>query len=415
MVAPQLYCYLGIRTMDKAGAASSYVRSPETWWHRVKVLHVLNELLPSGAETMLRLSAEPWQRRGLNLEVLAVGDRPGTYAKQLADVGFVVHHHPIRPVTSFLPGYLRLLLTGRYDVVHVHVERANYFLAAVARSVGFPGVVRTVHNVFDFHGPLGSERQRQRRMLRRLGVVHVACGDSVAANELERFDNPTVLIRNTFDEARFYPATPAERADARRSLGAEPEDFLALVIGNCSSVKNHVTLLRALALPAAPRARLLHVGLENEESTGERLLADQLGLSDRVDFLGFIDNVPALLRAADCYVMPSLYEGLAVTALEMLGGGVPSIMTDVPGLRDLRPFVPDAWWVQPEPGAIAQALGEVASLPSEERERWIERTARVMRAHFGVEQHVTAYLDAYRHACMTRRDQRRARNSLYPE
>lgn len=374
----------------------------------VKVLHVLNELLPSGAETMLRLSAEHWQKRGLELEVLAVGDRRGTYAKQLAAVGFVVHHHPIRPVTAFLPAYLRLLLTGRYDVVHVHVERANYFLAGVARSVGFPGVVRTVHNVFDFHGELGDERKRQRRTLRRLGIVHVACGDSVAANERERFGNPTVLIRNTFDEARFYPASPTERADARRSLGAGPEDFLALVIGNCSSVKNHVTLLQALALPAAPHVRLLHVGLETEEDTGERRLAERLGLKGRVDFLGFVDDVPALLRAADCYVMPSLYEGLAVTALEMLGGGVPSIMTDVPGLRDLRPFVPDVWWVQPQPEAIAQALGQVAGLSSEEREQWTERTARVMREHFGVEQHVTAYLDAYRQACTSRRDRRRA-------
>jgi glycosyltransferase involved in cell wall biosynthesis len=379
----------------------------------VKVLHVLNELLPSGAETMLRLSAEPWQERGLELEILAVGDRLGTYARQLTDVGFVVHHHPIRPVVLFLPRYVWLLLTGRYDVVHVHVERANYFLAAVARSIGFPGVIRTVHNVFDFHGKLGDERRRQRRSLRRLGVIHVACGDSVASNERERFGNPTVLIRNTFDEARFRPATPAERADARRSLGAQREDFLVLVIGNCSRVKNHAALLQSLALPSAPRVRLLHVGLENEQDTGEQQLAEQLGIGDRVAFLGFVQDVPALLRAADCFVMPSLYEGLAVTALEMLGGGVPSIMADVPGLRDLRPFIPDAWWVKPEPQAIAQALGEVARLPTAERERWTERTSRVMREHFGVERHITAYVEVYRRATMTRSERGRTEESMY--
>jgi glycosyltransferase involved in cell wall biosynthesis len=369
----------------------------------VKVLHVLNELLPSGAETMLRLAAEPWRTRGLELEVLSLGDEVGTYASVLEDAGYRVHHIPLRPVKTWLPAYVRLLRRGRYDVVHVHPERANFALALIARIVGRAGVVRTVHNVFAFEGRLKLERRLQRGLLRRLGVVQAAVGESVRSNEQRRFGNRTVLVVNTFDEARFHPASRTERDVARSALGIGADEFVAVVIGNCSRVKNHGALIEALDLPAAPVTRLLHLGLEDEEATGERQLVEQHGLAERVAFLGFVDDVPMVLRAADCYVMPSLYEGLAVTALETLGAGVPSILTDVPGLRDLRPHLPLAWWVEPRPEPIASALAEVAGLGEAERQSWSDDAATMVRERFGVERHVSAYHDLYRSVARRRR------------
>jgi glycosyltransferase involved in cell wall biosynthesis len=362
----------------------------------VKVLHVLNELLPSGAETMLRLAAEPWREQDLDLEILSLGDEVGTYAAVLEDAGYRIHHVPLRPVKRWLSAYVRLLRVGRYDVVHVHPERANFALALLARTVGRAGVVRTVHNVFAFEGRLKLERHVQRGLLRRFGVVHAAVGESVRSNEQRRFRNSTVLVVNTFDETRFQPARRTDRDLARSGLGISDDEFVAVVIGNCSRVKNHGALIEALALPTAPVTRLLHLGLEDEEATGERRLVEQRGLEERVSFLGFVDDVPTVLRAADCYVMPSLYEGLAVTALETLGAGVPSILADVPGLRDLRAHLPIAWWVEPRPEPIARALAEVAGLGEAERRSWSDEAATMARQRFGVERHVGAYHDLYR-------------------
>lgn len=362
----------------------------------MKVLHVLNELRPSGAETMLRLAADPWQRDGLELHVMSVGDELGPYAKQLEAAGFRTHHLPLLPAKKFLPAYMRYLRAERFDVVHVHPERANFVFGAMARFIGGAGVVRTVHNVFEFEGRLRLERRTQRALLRAMGVIHVAIGASVREVERERFGNRTAFVRNTYDEGRFQPADAEQRQTAREALAASPDEFLIIVVGNCSHVKNHQVLLEALARAPLPHARLLHVGLENESETRERALAAEMELSDRVDFLGFVHDVIPLMHAANCYVMPSLHEGFPVAALEMLGGGLPSVLTDVPGLRDLKAYVPEALWISPTPDAIAEALVVIAELSSEQREQWSQATAKTIREQFGVERHASAYLRLYR-------------------
>jgi glycosyltransferase involved in cell wall biosynthesis len=362
----------------------------------MKILHVLNSLQPSGAETMLRLTAEPMLERGFRLEVLSVGRQVGSYAPALASAGYEVHHVPLEPVGPFLRSYAQLLRQGRYDVVHVHPERANVLLAGFARTYGRAGVVRTVHSRFAFAGRLRLERRLHRALLRRMGVVHVAIGASVSASEWQRFRNPTTTILNTFDEARFVAVTPSLRRAARAALGIDHETFVVSVVGNCGAVKNHEAAITALAELELPDAQLLHVGLENEASSGERRLADALGVLDRVRFLGFVEDVPSVLHASDCFVMPSRYEGFGVAALETLGCGIPAVLADVPGLRDIKAFVPDAWWVEPEPASLARAITAIALLDRGTRQSWGDAAAASVRRDFGVTRHVEGHLAVYR-------------------
>jgi glycosyltransferase involved in cell wall biosynthesis len=368
----------------------------------VRVLHILNELRPSGAETMLRLTAAPMRARGVELHILTIGADAGPYAEALGSAGFEVHHIPFRPIGSFVGRYLALLERSRFDVVHVHPERANFHLALLARFAR-AGVVRTIHSVFPFEGRLRIERQVQRNLLRLIGVAQVAIGESVQDRERLAFRNPTRVIYNTFDETRFRLASDRVRAGERLRLGIDEGAFVVVVVGNCSAVKNRGIVFEALALTGAPDATVLHVGLERESETGERSLVDRLGVADRVRFLGFVEDVPAVLHAADAFVMPSTREGFGVAALETLGCGVPTVLADVPGLRDLRPHLPSAWYVPPEPVSVSAALQEIADLDEDARRRWSRSAAETVREHFGVERHVAAYHDLYRSVARRRR------------
>ncbi|MFI7339038.1 glycosyltransferase [Streptomyces sp. NPDC050085] len=354
----------------------------------MRVLHVLGELRPSGAEVMLRAAAGDWRAHGIEADVLAVGPHIGSFADELRASGYGVAHEPdARPAR--LPWRLwRRVRAGRYDVVHLHAERANFPFGAAARAAG-AGVVRTVHAVFLLDGEPRWRRVLQRALLRAGGLAHVAVGPSVAANERARFRNPATVIPNWCDGS-FLPPTAQERARARRDLGLPPHGPVVVSVGNCAPVKRHPAVLAALAHPACPPDLLyVHVGEEDPEQA-ERALAERLGVARRVRFVGRAAPLAAL-HAADAYVMPSAREGASVAALEALATGLPLVLADVPGLRDLAEHADTVTLTGVDPAALAAALAAAVSGP-----RARESRGRRMAQRYGAGRGTAAYAAAYR-------------------
>ena len=361
----------------------------------INVLHVLNEIQPSGAEMMLLTALPTFRALGVNLTLLATGKNRGTIAHRFESLGVEVLHLPF----SFTPRYFfdvwKLFRQPRWDAIHLHSERATFYFGLAAFAARKP-TVRTVHNVFRFDGFLKWRRSSQRRALEWLGVRHVAIGTSVLENEQQRFRIHPVLISNWFDDKRFRPASAGERENARSSFGIAGEDrFVVVSVGNCSDTKNHKSLLRALALLEPERRPLyLHAGIEDADRS-ERALVAELGLGADVVFLGPISDVPTLLHAADAFVMPSLFEGMSIAALEAVGSGVPCILSDVRGLCDLRAWFPGVIYCQTDAPSIAQALTKAMSLSPAARADLVAGQAAQASERFGIDQGASGYSRLY--------------------
>ncbi|HEY0835731.1 MAG TPA: glycosyltransferase [Azospirillum sp.] len=351
---------------------------------RPALLHVLGTLNPSGAERMLEVIGPMSAADGWRPAVLSTGeDAPGPFAPRLAAAGYAIHHLPFARDLSFVRHLLAFFRRHRFDVVHVHCERAAFWIELAARAGRVPRIVRTVHGVFAFTGALRARRWAQRTIARRLlGVASAGHSPSVMDNERQRFANPVRYIPAWVDPA-FRPPTADERAQARDRLGLADGTLAVVAVGNCLAVKNHTALLRAVARLAADgrNIHLLHAGhgpLESEE----RALAAAEGIAGRVRFLGAVDDVRSLLHAGDAYAMPSLWEGLGVAALEAFACGLPAVLADSSGLRDLRHFGPAIRWCGTDPDSIAAALADLDALtPAERRERAAEASAIARRDH----------------------------------
>jgi glycosyltransferase involved in cell wall biosynthesis len=362
---------------------------------RKRVLHVLAELHPSGAESMLLAARSVFVDNGFDGEILSTGRDAGPFATMLTAVGYKVHHIPFAKTPGFFVRVYRLMRSGRYEVIHLHTERANFLFGLVALAARPERVVRAVHNAFAFSGNLRWRRMLQRRVLDRSGVVHVAGGANVQEVELAHYGLRTRLVPNWYDSRRFRPPSERERRSARASFGIADGETVLVTIGNCSHIKNHAVLIEALArLPAEARPLYLHVGTE-EVNEPEQVLAKRLGIADRVRFLGAVDDLRPVYFASDVFAMPSLHEGRSIAALEALASGLPALFTDVAGLRDLRDVYPGLYYAEPNVDSVTASLAALLAEGPEERRVRATEYPQISRTHFGIEAGVTAYTQIY--------------------
>lgn len=343
------------------------------------------------------LEAIPQLREcGVDVTILATGENLGPYAGDFRRVGVRVLHLPFSKSLAFAWRFWRLLASERPAVVHIHTERANAALGLLARLAGVRNVLRTVHNVFPYEKRLRRVRTWERAGLRRLGVRHISIGPSVAENELVRLGNPTVRIDNWIGP-RFRPGSPEERVAARAALNLGEDEFVVTSVGNCSVVKNHGAIIEALPSIAGIVGRpviYLHAGSGQAEEA-ERALASCAAAPAEARFLGSVADVRPLLWATDVFCMPSLYEGLSIAALEAVACGVPVVLSDVPGLRDVHEPALSVRFVEPTSQGVAAGVGALVDEAPDVVRRATLRVATKVRQQHDLRLQVMELVSAY--------------------
>lgn len=295
----------------------------------------------------------------------------------------------------------RLLRRLRPALVHTR-NVAALEMQAVAMAAGVPVRVHGEHG-WDVHDPGGrSARFRYWRRLMRPCVQHYIALSRQIADYLA---GPVGIprwrisqIHNGVDTTRFTPADDAQ--PAMRGPFDPAEHFLVGAVGRLEPIKDQLTLARAfvLALRQRPdlrtRLRLVLVGDGQLREPIERVLRD--GQADQLCWMaGSRDDVPALIRGLDLFVLPSLAEGISNTLLEAMASGVPALATAVGGNGELVQAGLTGSLVPPaDPLAMAGALIAYADDPPRGRREGQAGRARAETA-FAMEAMTDAYRDLY--------------------
>jgi glycosyltransferase involved in cell wall biosynthesis len=355
----------------------------------VKVLHILNELQHSGAEVMLHSAQQTFRRREIESHILSTGARLGKYASILGSSGYKIHHIPFRKTPRFLIQLWALMARECFDVLHIHTERAFIWYVFVGRLSRVPVVIRTFHSIFLFSSYLRWKRTLQRRISRELfRTIHVAIGDSVRTIEKTRFANDCILVRNWTDVDRFRPPNEDERIDARRRCQLEDGDFALVTVGTCNPAKNHMASLVAVKKINerlnGKRVVLLHVG-DGESIEEEKRYATQNGIQQHCLFIGRVDDVRPCLYAADAFAMTSDWEGLPIAAVEAMSTGLPAILYDVYGLRDLLQDGKGGILIEPAEEHLIDALALMIERP-DLRKAYADQAREKIRSSYALEE-----------------------------
>jgi glycosyltransferase involved in cell wall biosynthesis len=364
-----------------------------------KILHLLHSLRFSGAEVMLRVAAPIVHEQGFEQHMLADGPTVGDYADILQKEGFIIHHRPYS--TWSIPHLWRLykfLNQHQFTIVHNHTEQNFFWYLLVAYLAGVPRLISTAHNAYHFRGHVRWRRGIYRWLARRaLGTKFIAVGPSVADVEASTYYNPTILVPNWLDEKHFIPAqNEIERAEARQHFAIEDGVIVLLSIGTCSESKNHGAILESLSILRTRIAHpllYLHVG-EGSIHIDEQKQAMALGIADATRFVGQLYDVRIALLAADIFVMPSFFEGLGNSLLEALSCGIPAVVYDVYGLRDLVIEGKTGRCVPPNSVALTDALQELIEQP-DLRMRYGKAGREFVQQHYSMHDSLSRLLHLY--------------------
>ena len=303
----------------------------------------------------------------------------GPFAERIRGQGVRVETVPFSrdlDLDNHIRVYRRLVAlfrAERFDVVHVHTPVAAFIARFAAWRAGVPRIVYTAHG-FYFHERMAWPKRAAVVALEWLAgrVTHVlftqAREDADAARRLGLCRGGAIeAIGNGVDPARFFPAgeDAAARRAVRRDLDTPEDAVVVMAIGRLVAEKGFPELFEAMQ---RVDAHLWVAGerLPSDHARGigadiDGALADP-ALASRLRMLGHRDDVPALLRAADAFVLASHREGMPRSIIEAMMTGLAVVATDIRGAREevvdgeTGLLVPVA-----DAAALAAALGRVAA------------------------------------------------------
>jgi glycosyltransferase involved in cell wall biosynthesis len=332
----------------------------------MKALHIITGLGVGGAEQQLRLLV---RHLPVDCDVVTLTN-PGAVADGLTADGVRVFHLGMtgnRDLAA-LPRLVRLIRTGRYDLVHTHLYRACVYGRLAARIAGVKAVVATEHSLGDsqMEGRHLSTGVRALYLAsERLGRSTVAVSPTVA-ERLKRWGVPgprIEVVPNGIDLDHFR-FDPVQRLRTRQRLGLPEGAYVIGGIGRLAAGKRFDVLIRSLAqLPED--YWLLLVGGGTEENLLRRTAHDY-GVADRVLFTGerpYVPDgtpgpdLPSLTAAMDLLASPSPEEAFGLAVVEGLASGLPVLYASCPAIEDLPPqAAAAARRVQGGPEVFARAL-----------------------------------------------------------
>lgn len=316
----------------------------------IHVLHIITTLCRGGAERQLVnlvCNTDPQVVR----HTVCYLRPPGDFAAELEAAGHEVIclNLPRKWPWLFAPARLMPLIKARRpDLVQTWLFEGDIG-ARLSMLIGprIP-IINTLHltnydpeTIRAAHWPprkVAALQQIDKLTARHARPVFIACSQSVrysAIRNLRLPEDDVRVIYNSIDQATLV-CEPHEAAALRKDQNIPENGFVFLNVGRLEPQKGQPVLLRAFQKVAAdlPNTYLAFVG-EGSQTRPLAALTEELGLIERVKFLGRRTDVGACLEMSDVFVFPSLFEGLPLAPIEAMLKSLPCIVTRIEPVLEL--------------------------------------------------------------------------------
>lgn len=305
----------------------------------IRVLHITEMLSAAGIESFIMNMYRNIDRSKVQFDFMVLRNQKEFYDDEVRKLGgrkYYVHSNISNTWLRVLDEAYQIekfLKEHQYDIIHIHYTtplRAPYLLAAKkagahtriyhAHSAAVSGKSKVKMIVYEHY----------RDRIIKWGTDWFGCSRAAAEwiFPQKNVDNDEIeIVYNGIDTKRFR-YNEKMRNMIRTELGLV-DDFVLIHTGRFIDQKNQSFVLDIFKKikKRYSKSKLIFLGTGDLMNEIEQK-AQRLGIKTDVLFLGVKDNVQDYLSAADCYIMPSLYEGLPVAAIEAQCSGLPCVMSE---------------------------------------------------------------------------------------
>lgn len=288
--------------------------------NQMKILHVITSLEIGGAQRLLA-DLLPLQATTEKVTLLVYVRVGNDIEKSLEQAGITIisldEHNFHNPGVVFR---LRKLIKN-YDLVHAHLFPTIYWASLAARALNIK-LVYTEHSTSNSRRGKWYFRPVERFMYGRYDkIISISQQTQDALTSwLNQHDSRFVVINNGVDIKRFS------------SVAAPVEHNSLIMVSRFASSKDQETVIRSMQYIKDATLRFVGDG-PNRVHCEE--IAKDLGLSERIKFLGTRSDVPELVASSYIGIQSSNWEGFGLTAVELMAAGKPVLATDVDGLKQV--------------------------------------------------------------------------------
>ncbi|UBD67981.1 glycosyltransferase [Bacteroides sp. BFG-257] len=299
-------------------------------------------------------------------------ERTRAYIKKITNEGVILHNiHFVRSPFSCqnIDCYKQLkaiINANHFDLIHVHTPTVGILTRLVARKTRKQGtiVMYTCHG-FHFHSAAPKKYwlmfYPMERMMSRF-CDYIVTINKEDFKRAKTFYAPNVCyIPGVGVNINRIRDCKIDKKEYKRNIGVPEDCILILSIGEMIERKNHEVIIRALA---KVENKNVYYAICGKGPLREHLgqLANELGIGERVRFLGFRKDIPELCNTADISAFPSRIEGLGLAGIEAMAAGIPLISSNVHGIKDYVINGKTGYALDPEEvDGFAKAISELVN------------------------------------------------------
>lgn len=294
----------------------------------MKVAHVISSLTTGGAETLVAELSKIYSEKGIETIVISILDIKGIPYNTLKKYNIKIIEFKYKNVLNPKIALDLFKYTKDCDFVHTHTTYAQLYSAFFIPK---KKLITTEHNT--------DNRRRNKKIFKIIDYFmykkykKIICISEAVKESLNHWLKSTkeksIVINNGINLEKYKNAKKLKKSDFK----IKKEDIMIVNVARFSNQKNHLKLIEAMQYTN----KNIHLFLIGDGELKDKIKKkiNELNLNNRVHFLGLRDDVERILKTADIFILPSLWEGFGLAAVEAMAAGLPLIISDVPGLNNL--------------------------------------------------------------------------------